>query len=489
MHKYNNETPFIHLLRSRRGYYFYDVNMNEIVNVSGETYNYLSSLEKKEGQYSTLVSPSVDAEVNCLVNKGYLKTNRPRIIEMPGMQNLEYSLSNKLKFLILQVTQKCNFRCKYCHFSTDEEGYHEHNYASMDWETARKAIDFFAERTRDQRNISIVFYGGEPLLELELLYKCIEYCNRKFFGKKLNYFLTTNAELLTIENAKFLLENNVSITVSIDGPKEIHDKNRKRAGDGSGTFDKIYDNLRRIKCALPNHYKKIKFNCVIDPASDCKCIDEFFSSNMFKDSYVATNLMSPADTKKLYLSKEYIKNEKKSKLLFLLARANIYRESQITTTARNFFDNFYMFESRFDTLGKIPNTSGHAGPCKPGVNKLFVSVSGKFYICEKARDDSNALCIGSLEYGFDIQKIKEICSYMCRDRCKNCWNIHNCNVCQMMLDDGEKLSDELFDIACENSCRIAEENFKKLVAVSEFSEIIHAKECQEKHAESSSIPL
>ena len=96
---------------------------------------------------------------------------------------------------------------------------------------------------------------------------------------------------------------------------------------------------------------------------------------------------------------------------------------------------------------------------------------------------------GSIITTATIQKIKEICSYMCRDRCKNCWNIHNCNVCQMMLDDGEKLSDELFDIACENSCRIAEENFKKLVAVSEFSEIIHAKECQEKHAESSSIPL
>lgn len=466
-----NDMPFIHLLKSRYGYYFYDVNMNEIVNISKETYQYLSKLINN-GYYQPLLTEIVNKDEKRLKEAGYLKNKHPSI-EMPDMDNIEYYLNYKLHSLILQVTQKCNFRCKYCHFANDDVGYHNHNSLSMSWEIAKKAIDFFASRTRDTMSINISFYGGEPLLEYELIKKCIEYCNSMFEGKTLSYSLTTNAGLLSVRFVQYLIDNNVSIIISLDGPKEIHDKNRKLASDGSGTFDKIYENLNKIKKELPDYYQKLSFHSVIDPANDCSKINEFFSRDLFNNLYVSTNLLSSVDKKRLYYSKEYIKNDKKDTLLFLLAKTKIINELQMTPIARNYYESFEDFEKRFTPLGEIPDKIFHRGPCIPGANKLFVSANGKFLVCEKAMDNSNALLIGSLQEGFDIPKIKNICDDMKRERCKNCWNILNCNICEIKIDDGEKLSTELFDMECKNACRITESNLMNLIALFEVKAMIN----------------
>ena len=346
----------------------------------------------------------------------------------------------------------------------------------MNWDTAKKAIDFFGARTRDTNDISVVFYGGEPLIERVLLYRCIDYCNEVFEGKKLSYYLTTNGELLDVQYAKDLIDNNVNITVSLDGPKEIQDRNRKRAYDGSGSFDTVYKNLTEINQKLPDYFSKISFNSVLDPSVDCQSINQFFSDALFNGVVVKANLMSPNDGKKLSFSENYLNTDKRNKLLFMLTRANLLDESQIPILSRNHFSEFYEFESKYRNIGKLSNRIGHTGPCKPGYNKLFVSVDGRFLICEKVRDNSQSLCIGSLEQGFDIPKIKEVCNFMCRDKCKNCWNIQNCNVCQMMVDDGKKLSVDLFDTACINSRRKAEDNFKIMIALSEVGEMLNLNE-------------
>lgn len=472
----DNVTPFIHLLRSRYEYYFYDVNKNEIINISKECYDFLKNIMCGKISWQSPFPVSICEEIQDLIKNGYLSVHRPGLIKMPWLDTLDYYLSHKLHFLMLQITQKCNFRCKYCHFSGEESGYHSHNFSSINWDTAKKAIDFFGARCRDAKDISVIFYGGEPLLEKSLLHKCIEYCNDMFEGKNLNYHLTTNAELLDVATAQYLIDNNVKITVSLDGPKDIHNRNRKHASDGSGTFDIVYENLVRIKQQIPDYYRKINFNSVLDPAIDCSPVDDFFSGEIFGNAIIQTNIMSPPDGKKLYLSDEFLEAEKRDKLLFLMVRSGMLKESQIPIIARNYFSDFYEFESKFKKKHKLPDITSHTGSCKPGYNKLFVSTSGKFYICEKARDDSAALCLGSLEEGFNIDKIKEICDFICRDKCKNCWNIRNCNVCPMMIDDGNKLSTELFNTACSNSRRKTEDNFMDLIALTEAASIIKRRE-------------
>lgn len=466
------DIPFVHLIQSRYGHYFYDVNTNKIVKVTEKTYKYLKYVLNGTSTLSNTDEGDIEIEIKGLLSKGYLSTQRPAAIEMPEMDTLNYYLNKKLRFLILQVTQKCNFHCRYCHFSDCESGYHTNVSESMNWDTAKKAIDFFAERTRDSQDISVVFYGGEPLIEKELLYRCIEYCNLVFTGKKLAYFLTTNAGLMDASFAKFLIDNNASVCVSLDGPREIHDRNRKFASNGRGTYDNVLKNIFDIKQKNPEYFKKLSFNCVIDPSVDCHPINQFFADSLFNETEVKTNLMSPRDGKRLYFSDDFLKTDKINKLLFMLTRANLIDESQIPILSRSYFRDFYDFETRFNQLGKLPIKTCHSGPCKPGYNKLFVSITGKFYICEKARDTSDALCIGSLENGFDIQKIISICTFMCREKCKNCWSIRYCNICQMMVDDGEKLSVDMFDRSCQNARIKVDEYLKELIALSEMQEIL-----------------
>jgi len=461
-----NDKPFIHMLKSRYGYYFFDVNMNEVVSISEETYNYLLNLMSNKID-NRLYTTMVKEEEKKLLSKGYLKSKRPSILEMTDIDNIEYYLTHRLSSILLQVTQKCNFRCRYCPYASGNLGYHTHNSLSMDWETAKKSIDFLALRTRDTKRINIGFYGGEPLIEYELICKCIEYSNDVFEGKILSYSLTTNAGLLNVEYTKYLIDNNVSIFVSLDGPQEIQDKNRKHAKDGSGTFAEVYENLNRIKTELPNYYNKIRINSVMDSADDCSKINDFFSSEIFNDSYISVNLQTPTDKKKLYYSDAFLKNRTKDNLLFLLHKANVYNKEQMTPIAWNYYKDFLSFEEQFVSFGEIPDKTWRSGPCMPGVKKPFVTVNGKIMICEKASDDSEALQIGSLREGFDIHKIKNICNEMKREKCKNCWNIYNCNICQIKIDDGEKLSGELFDVECKVSCLRTEYNLKNFIALSE----------------------
>jgi uncharacterized protein len=469
------DTPFIHLIKSRYGYYFFDVNINKIVNISEDTYEYLRNMINNR-EYRHLYTPSVKCEYEKLKASGYLKNKRPTNIEMHDLHNIDYYLNYRLQKLTLQITQACNFRCSYCHYTYgDDINYHSHKSNNMNWETAKKAIDFFAKRTRDTAVINIGFYGGEPLLEYKLFEKCIAYCNNVFEGKILTYSLTTNAALLTPDITKYLIDNNTSILVSLDGPKEIHDKNRKFAYDGSGSFDIVYENLDKIKIELPEYFTKIRFNSVIDPANDCSKINNFFACDLFGDRDVTTPIVNPTQNKTIYYSPEFIKNYKNDMLSAFLCKINVFDKSALSKIAINYYGLLIGTEKALSTLHEIPDKLGHSGPCKPGVFRLFVSINGDFYPCEKLNDSSNVMKIGSLEGGFDIENIKKIYNVteITKEKCENCWNIIHCKICAPKLDDGNELSKNLAIKECKNSCYDTEVEFKSFIALLESEAMIY----------------
>ena len=167
-------------------------------------------------------------EIYELLALGFLKNKRPKNIEHPEQDIYPYYLDRKMRKLILQVTQDCNFRCSYCDYSCGNDNFHrKHNNTNMSEETAMKAIAFFKKHSLDQDRINISFYGGEPLMNYSLIKKCIETVNKEFAGKHISYNLTTNGLLLNGEKVIYLIDNNVNITVSLDGPRKVHDKNRK----------------------------------------------------------------------------------------------------------------------------------------------------------------------------------------------------------------------------------------------------------------------
>jgi uncharacterized protein len=145
--------------------------------------------------------------------------------------------------LALNVTSGCNLSCDYCYLSSDEPRPVEF----MGRETALRAIDLLIEESSGEEGISLVFFGGEPLLQSELVLATSSMARERAreCGRRLALHLTTNGTLLTRGVATSLRDLGVSILVSIDGAPGQHDRHRKFR-DGSGSYEKVASNLSRL---------------------------------------------------------------------------------------------------------------------------------------------------------------------------------------------------------------------------------------------------
>ncbi|MFZ3070522.1 MAG: radical SAM protein [Anaerolineaceae bacterium] len=115
----------------------------------------------------------------------------------------------------------------------------------MTWKVAKRALDFLWEHSIDSGEVNVGFYGGEPLLEFPLIQKVVGYSKYLFWGKQLTFSITTNGTLLNPEIILFFQEHNFSLGISLDGPKEINDRNRVFA-NGKGTFDSVLHNINLL---------------------------------------------------------------------------------------------------------------------------------------------------------------------------------------------------------------------------------------------------
>ena len=118
-------------------------------------------------------------------------------------------------------------------------------------ETAKASVDFLLAQSGDRRSVHITFFGGETLMNFPLLKQVVAYANERAAeqGRHVDFSLTTNATLLTPAIIEFLSENHIGVTVSMDGPKEMHDHLRVFA-NGKGSYDIIEPKVRAL---IQNH--------------------------------------------------------------------------------------------------------------------------------------------------------------------------------------------------------------------------------------------
>lgn len=157
----------------------------------------------------------------------------------------------RIRVLVLHLTDYCNLHCHYCFIEGNmPESYKRQN---MTEEVIEKAIDKFNQVIKEQifpKPPSIVFYGGEPLANWKVMKYGLEYLRQKqevrSLPNRVDKILITNGTLITPKIAEELKKHNVMVSVSIDGPKEIHDINRVFQG-GKGSFQKIMAGFRILK--------------------------------------------------------------------------------------------------------------------------------------------------------------------------------------------------------------------------------------------------
>lgn len=444
--------------------YIYDVNSNGILRVSEDVYNAF----KDE---NTSPSPEVFEKIKILKDGGHLKPNVISEIKHPYSDHMSNYLERKIQGITLQVTQECNFRCKYCVYSGKYKT-RTHSKNSMSFETAKKAVDFLLARSVDLDMINIGFYGGEPLLEFQLIKSVVEYFKDKCEGKKYILNMTTNATLFNDEILSFLQENNFVMLISLDGPKEIHDQNRVFASNGEGTFDTIMERIRYAKNNYPNLYKNMSFNAVVDPRLDPTCATTFFvkceelNENNISTSIVSMNLRKGRVN---YPEKFVIHDHVEAFRALMSGLGRISLEKVSRTAGSRFVQLKNMLFTMRPLSSGLPSSCHPSGPCVPGGRKLFVNVHGVFYPCENASETSACAKIGDVDNGFDLDKADALLNIgkLTEDECKKCWGIRFCPYCFLQADDAGKLSKKKRLGACASALAAHAQSLREYCVLTE----------------------
>lgn len=424
--------PFIHLFNTPKNYYFFDVNKNENVRIEKETYGYLKMiLENKINDTNRDIK--LEKKLKALKDDGYLSENRIKEIKHPATYLLDTYLSRKLGLLTIQLTHQCNLRCDYCAYTSNDGTYRLHENNKISFDTIKKSLHFLKKNSIDRNEVTIGFYGGEPLIEFHLIKETVDYCKEIFEGKKVDYTITTNGTLLSDEVLDLFIKENFNIVISLDGPKEINDKNRKFLNSDISVFEKVIENINYINEHYEPLIKNMSISMVIDPTQDFKKYKLLFDEYpIFKNINMNISLVEDDyKLEKFRATEEFINDFNYVKFLSYL-----HYFGEIDLSDNKFYMSIFyqsIVEMFMDlapqgTLGEINCPSG---PCIPGGGRLMVDVEGRLFPCEKVSENIHFNCIGCIDKGLDIAKSSNVLNIarLTIESCKDCFALKHCTLC------------------------------------------------------------
>jgi uncharacterized protein len=156
----------------------------------------------------------------------------------------KYSVASPVKAMCLNIAHDCQLRCKYCFASTGDFG---KGRKLMSLETGKHAIDFLLENSGDRPNLELDFFGGEPLMNFNVVKQIVEYARsrEKEYNKKFRFTITTNGLLLDDDKIDFINKEMSNVVLSIDGRKEVNDYFRVLP-NGQGCYDMIIPKYKKL---------------------------------------------------------------------------------------------------------------------------------------------------------------------------------------------------------------------------------------------------
>jgi len=435
--------PFIHRFQTVDHYYVYDVSTNRILQVDCVMWDLLgleagwsdpAELQRMLPQYTL---PQVqDAAMKCdRLNRelGVFASFRPkgmRRIDPNDGQRAEYERG--LQQIIIELTQACNLRCKYCSFSEYYPLNRGYTGRTIDFATARKAIDYFLDRVSDTEEPSIGFYGGEPLLRFELLRRCVDYALEVRKGAPSRFSLTTNGTLITPEMVEYFASRSVNLLVSVDGPPQCHDQNRLFA-DGRPTSPAIMKGLDMIKRTNEEYYKKnVGIASVIASNTNPGDFFEFFKEcpEIVGNGILVASLVN--DTNTDYWGKPPPTSQwcqSFETLRWRFYESMVLGKPPHDKFLESLFQPDFLKIYRRVIYKRLPYHIHLNGCCMPGVRRLYVDCDGRFHMCERI---NNTIPIGDVERGIDpdcVAKLVDEYRSVSEKDCCNCWLVRLCSLC------------------------------------------------------------
>ncbi|NLK21109.1 MAG: thioether cross-link-forming SCIFF peptide maturase [Epulopiscium sp.] len=318
-----------------------------------------------------------------------------------------------VKALCLHIAHDCNLRCKYCFAG---EGEYRGQRSLMSAEVGKKAIDYLVHASKNRRNLEVDFFGGEPLMNFDVVREIVEYGRgiEKEHNKNFRFTITTNGVLLDNDIQSYINENMHNVVLSIDGRKEVHDRMRYTINH-KGSYDIILPKFKKVAESRnqDNYYVRGTFTREnLDFAKDVLHLADLGFKQVSVEPVVASSEMSYAlreeDLPILYEQYEE------------LAREMVNREKK--GQAFNFFH--FMID-----LSQGPCVAKRLAGCGSGSEYLAVTPEGDLYPCHQfvGMDEFKMGTVFEGIENFKMQKKFQSCNVYAKEECKNCWAKFYCS--------------------------------------------------------------
>ncbi len=318
-----------------------------------------------------------------------------------------------VKALCLHIAHDCNLACRYC-FA--EEGEYHGRRAIMPYEVGKAALDFLIKASGNRRNLEVDFFGGEPLMNFEVVKKLVAYGREqeKLHDKNFRFTLTTNGVLLNDEVMEFANREMANVVLSIDGRKEVND-NMRPFRNGTGSYGMIVPKFQKFADSRnqEKYYVRGTFtHNNLDFSKDVLHLADLGFQQISVEPVVADPSQSYAlqkeDLPKLF--EEYDK----------LAVELVERQKE----GRGF--NFFHF--MIDLEGG-PCVAKRLSGCGSGTEYLAVTPWGDLYPCHQFVGNEEFL-MGNVEEGvknIPLQKEFKRCNVYAKEKCRDCFAKFYCS--------------------------------------------------------------
>ena len=325
----------------------------------------------------------------------------------PMAGHLKAKTSGVIKALCLHIAHTCNLNCSYCFAS---QGKYHGERAVMSFEVGKQALDFLIANSGSRRNLEVDFFGGEPLVNFQVVKDLVAYARsiEKEHGKNFRFTLTTNGLLIDEDVIEFCNRECHNVVLSLDGRKEIHDRFRVDYA-GNGSWDRIVPKFQQLVEARGGrgYYMRGTFTHTNpDFLKDIQVMLDLGFNELSMEPVVA----APDDPSALTEEDKVIVMEQYEKLAMLMLDKD--KEGKPFT--------FYHY--MIDLTGG-PCIYKRISGCGSGTEYMAVTPWGDLYPCHQFVGEEK-FKLGDVWKGVDNTEIQNEfaeCNVYARPECRDCW--------------------------------------------------------------------
>jgi len=297
--------------------------------------------------------------------------------------------------IVFEVTGSCSLRCGYCGYGDLYYGYDKRDNNNLTFDTAKKLFDYMIYlfksplNRKSHKRIAVSFYGGEPLLNMPLIKKIVNYAKKQRLNNKEFFFsMTTNAVALD-KHMDFLVNNDFLLLISLDGNEKQN--SYRTFPDGSSSFKKVYNNMLKLRKKYPDYFdKSINFMAVLHDKNSHKDVVDFFNKHFGKEpitsevNSIGIKAEKQGEFKRLFKTR-YSGFSPIDIINYTKDREKILKTPFVKNLS-TFIHRYsgYVFKKYDQIINK--KESVHfvsTGTCEPFEKKIFITTNGKILPCER----------------------------------------------------------------------------------------------------------